>query len=146
MIRNLPSISYDQKARLPYKPGVYFVVDSDDTVVYVGKSRDIRMRWLNHELRGRVKNGNYTIRWMEVPIHKLDSTEQVFIDQYRPAWNKTPRRYGPRLGSHYVSIDEDTDIAIDRVARELSTSRSAVVREAVNLLIKQQEKDDDTAE
>ncbi len=118
---------------------MYFIVDENSTIVYVGQATDLRARWLSHGLRNRVKNGNYTIRWMEVSVQELNSIEKAFINQYKPAWNKMPGVSSPRTGYLSLFIEEQSSEAINRLAIQRSTSRSAIIREAIDSFIKQQE-------
>lgn len=44
----LPWIPLDATAGFPAKPGIYFAIDSNGVIQYIGRSKDVRTRWKNH--------------------------------------------------------------------------------------------------
>ena len=47
-LAELPSVSLEDKNLFPEKPAIYFCVDENDTIVYIGRSINPRSRWSNH--------------------------------------------------------------------------------------------------
>jgi hypothetical protein len=43
---DLPAIAFEDRRNLPDTPAVYFVLDGDNAVLYVGQSISIAQRWL----------------------------------------------------------------------------------------------------
>lgn len=41
----LPSIPLAQKSKLPVCPGIYFAIDGEEKVLYIGCSKNINQRW-----------------------------------------------------------------------------------------------------
>lgn len=83
MLRNLkkiPVLSF---------PGIYFLLNNDDEVVYVGQSMDIYARIKSHT-RDSEKNKLFThFKAICCPIDELNKWEQYFITQLNPKLNKT---------------------------------------------------------
>jgi hypothetical protein len=46
-----PSTAWDQTAALPTGAGIYYVVNRDSIVLYVGASKQVRQRWFRHHRR-----------------------------------------------------------------------------------------------
>ncbi|MCC5612198.1 GIY-YIG nuclease family protein [Nostoc sp. CHAB 5834] len=44
----LPSILLEQRKQLPECTAIYFAIDVNDKIQYIGKSNNLRNRWKNH--------------------------------------------------------------------------------------------------
>jgi excinuclease UvrABC nuclease subunit len=49
-LNNLPFVTFDNRKSLPNAPAVYFVISRWKEVLYVGRTRHLRGRWMNHHL------------------------------------------------------------------------------------------------
>jgi hypothetical protein len=45
---SIPSLHLTERAKLPPKPGIYFVYTPDHKILYVGKADNLRTRWNSH--------------------------------------------------------------------------------------------------
>ena len=45
---SIPSLHITERAKLPSKPGIYFVYTPDHKILYVGKADNLRTRWNSH--------------------------------------------------------------------------------------------------
>ena len=45
---SIPSLHITERAKLPPKPGIYFVYTPDHKILYVGKANNLRTRWNSH--------------------------------------------------------------------------------------------------
>lgn len=45
---SVPSLHITERAKLPSKPGIYFVYTPDHKILYVGKADNLRTRWNSH--------------------------------------------------------------------------------------------------
>ena len=45
---SIPSLHITERAKLPPKPGIYFVYTPDHKILYVGKADNLRTRWNSH--------------------------------------------------------------------------------------------------
>lgn len=48
LLSSIPSLHITERAKLPPKPGIYFVYTPDHILLYVGKADNLRTRWNSH--------------------------------------------------------------------------------------------------
>ena len=95
-LSKLPSLSLSQRNTLPKCPAVYFAVDSENRVLYVGRANNLLARWKDHhrqEQLNRINRRNkIKIAWLICPneLKVLVTTEIYFIELYHPLLNRTP--------------------------------------------------------
>jgi len=44
----LPSVALEQRSQLPKTPAVYFCLDADGRILYIGQSSNPQLRWKYH--------------------------------------------------------------------------------------------------
>ncbi len=88
-IDGLPFVLLSELRRLPEYPCVYFVLDSNGTVLYIGQSENPKQRWVNHHKIDKISdNGGEKICWVAVKNKaKLLPLEKRLIEQFRPTLN-----------------------------------------------------------
>ncbi|WP_414575812.1 GIY-YIG nuclease family protein [Anabaena sp. CCY 9402-a] len=97
----MPVLPYIQRQELPAKPGIYYIGNSSSPVMYVGLSRNLKSRHINHHRQGQFEGmENAVIRYRVVPedflatISDLTETlrklEKQAIHHYKPPINDTP--------------------------------------------------------
>ena len=47
-LRELPTVTFGTRSELPDVPAVYFVLDGECQVQYVGRSKRLNFRWRSH--------------------------------------------------------------------------------------------------
>ena len=98
--KNLPpNITAEQIEALPESTGVYYLKDRNDEVIYIGKSKNIKSRVLDHfrnyqsmksvEMTTQVAEIRYTLTGSELIALLLESQE---IKSYQPRYNRAQRR------------------------------------------------------
>lgn len=91
----LPLVEFLKKDQLPETAGIYFVVDRDWKVWYIGKAQNLRTRWLGHhryeQLEKINKKTHLSLLWYscENNATTLTQLEDYFIETYHPALNQT---------------------------------------------------------
>lgn len=91
----LPCVEFLKKDQLPETAGIYFAVDKDQKIWYVGKAQNLRARWLGHhrydQLKKINKKNNIKLLWYccENNENTLTQLENYFIDKYHPVLNQT---------------------------------------------------------
>jgi hypothetical protein len=85
----LPSLCLTRRSELPEVPAIYFAIDSLDQIQYIGRSVNIRSRWLNHHRKSDLEIvGNIRIAWIELEeLTLLGKIEQELIDYFVPRLN-----------------------------------------------------------
>jgi GIY-YIG catalytic domain len=92
---SLPSTGIKNLEKLPTCPGIYFAIDNNNQILYVGQAKNISKRWKgkHHRLAELEKHhDNYPVRlaWFVWNDEDLLSAEHYYIKRYRPLMNGTP--------------------------------------------------------
>lgn len=84
----LPSLSLAARSQLPPCPAVYFVLEGE-RVLYVGKSVNLRQRWLAHHRYKQLKAiSSVRIAWLECSDPSLlPKIEVALIEYFQPSLN-----------------------------------------------------------
>lgn len=82
------------KYLLPDYSGIYIVTDQTDFVLYVGKSKNIKDRWIGHHRHKQLikrdrKDRRFYIYFNQFPVDKLDEEERYYINLLCPSLNST---------------------------------------------------------
>ncbi|MEG3925451.1 MULTISPECIES: hypothetical protein [unclassified Microcoleus] len=93
-ILQLPHISLKSRTLLPEESGIYYVVDENSIIWYIGKAKNLRTRWTgdsHHRLYQlqKQRKQQFTIYYELLPESLLDIIEQQRIEQYSPQLNGT---------------------------------------------------------
>lgn len=89
-LEKLPWVPLEERSLLPNRPAIYFAIDSLSTVQYIGASRSLRSRWLNHEkLYFFRRIPQLKIAWIPVdlPFKLLEKVERTLIYRFQPPMN-----------------------------------------------------------
>lgn len=99
--------------KLPEEPGVYYLYEKNQDILYIGKSKNISQRVLTHmanngskraiEMKDRITDINYELTGSELIAFLMESYE---IKKHKPVYNRAQRRTVNRYGL-YTSIDDD---------------------------------------
>jgi hypothetical protein len=83
-----PKILISEIQQLPSISGIYFVI-RDNSVIYIGKSRNIKQRWCKypHHIEQHTVDGDF-ITFIGVHISDLNLAEQLLIEYYEPILNR----------------------------------------------------------
>jgi DNA polymerase III subunit epsilon len=94
-----PVITRETIEQLPQKTGIYFLMDEHGSIIYIGKSKDIRQRVLSHlsnvktkralEMVQKITNIEYEVTGSELLALLKESEE---IKNHKPLYNRAQRR------------------------------------------------------
>lgn len=90
-ILSLPSVLLSDRFNLPCVSGIYFVLDKDNNLLYLGRSRNINARWQHHHRYSQISNFvGVKIHWFEIKdIDILPVIESQLIASLNPILNNT---------------------------------------------------------
>lgn len=83
-----PRIPIAQRRELPTCSAVYFVLDAQDVIIYIGATANMLQRWRQHDGLDRFGNLADTIAWQETPKDQLARLERLAISEHKPAFNR----------------------------------------------------------
>ncbi|MBO3459484.1 GIY-YIG nuclease family protein [Aetokthonos hydrillicola] len=92
-LSELPSVYLLDKDKLPSCACIYFICDSKDKILYIGRTLNLVERWKDHHRLNELKRFNLknpvSISWMTCSddINTLSSLENELIKLYKPPLN-----------------------------------------------------------
>lgn len=95
LILQLPQVELKKRDNLPRLAGIYYVIDENNLVWYIGQAKDLYSRWQgksHHRLvqLSSQKKKHFRIYYKLVNTSDLDSLEAREIAQYNPHLNQSP--------------------------------------------------------
>lgn len=149
IVRDLPSLPFAHRARLPAQSCVYFITDESSMVVYyIGATYNLRARMKNHQHHEKATNYKCRVHWSEYAIDELAKAEQSAIAKHQPVWNGAPVAYQPPTGDKMTRflMSDGADVLkqVDEHAEREGTSRAALYRRAMREMLDRQSKEETT--
>jgi predicted GIY-YIG superfamily endonuclease len=96
-LERLPKLNLQQRDHLPPCPAIYFALDDQGRVLYIGQAQNLAQRWrgTSHHRIEQLKNihrrHSVTLAWLDCSDcpHQLDALEATYIDTFNPLLNGT---------------------------------------------------------
>ncbi|MEP0873814.1 GIY-YIG nuclease family protein [Trichocoleus desertorum AS-A10] len=91
----LPYLELSQRSILPACPAIYFALDSENRVLYVGRATNLLARWKDHhrfdQLKRLSRSGTIKLAWLDCSSTPdlLEQAESYFLKLYHPLLNQT---------------------------------------------------------
>lgn len=89
----LPSVPLADRKRLPSCTAIYFAIDEQDRILYIGKAKNLASRWENHHrlyaLKEIDKEISVRLAWQVWNEEDLDEAEKSLIVKFQPLLNNT---------------------------------------------------------
>lgn len=91
-ILQLPHVLLKSKELLPEDSGIYYVIDENKLIWYIGKAKNIKTRWdgkTHHRILqlGSQKRKVFHIYYEKIPPDQLTQVEKARIEKYKPQLN-----------------------------------------------------------
>lgn len=133
-LSSLPFLALDEKSAFPSQPAIYFCIDRSGKVQYIGQTKNLQARWLQHHRSSQLENiGNVKIAYLEITdINLLIDIEKALIDWFKPSMNGTEVISDKVRVSTY--IPEETKIDLEKLA----SARDRSVSNLIERLIKKE--------
>ncbi len=127
-----PSLSPETIQSLPDEPGVYYFYNDKKNLIYIGKSKNIRTRVLQHfrntstkkaiDMRNAISEIDYELTGSELIALLKESQE---IKECRPVYNRAQRRALSRYGL-YTYTDNSGYIRFEVARQNDSTNNQSI--------------------
>lgn len=98
-ILSLENVELNRKHLLPDCSGIYYVIDLEKTIWYIGRSIDLNRRWNGEKTHHRyeqllslavAKKMTFLIYYNRINLKKINREEKKSIAFYQPLLNNTP--------------------------------------------------------
>jgi len=88
----LPSLPIEEKSHFPRVACVYFVIDGEEQIQYIGRSINLFLRWKNHHRINQVERcKDARVAWLKVEDpFSLSKVESVLIEFFLHLLNNSP--------------------------------------------------------
>lgn len=106
---SLSSVSLDEKRKLPPISCIYFAIDENGNVQYIGRTTNLQQRWASHHKYSELsKIGNIRISYILMDEDLLDESERALIQWFHPPLNqKTNWLHGqPKRARQFALTDK----------------------------------------
>ncbi len=88
-VEELPFVALEDKQSLPQEPCVYFVLDGQGTVLYIGQSENLKERWSSHhKLAAMMQLEGVKISFLKTDVELLRRVEIALIEAFNPPLNE----------------------------------------------------------
>ncbi len=90
----LPKVALENRKELPLVSGIYYVIDQNNIIWYIGQAKNLQGRWKSKshhrlfQLKSQ-KKVKFTIYYRTLESSKLNETEQKEIAKYHPHLNQS---------------------------------------------------------
>jgi DNA polymerase-3 subunit epsilon len=117
------NLSLEEIKKLPEAPGVYYFHDENDSIIYIGKSVNIKSRVMSHlsnndhkreiEMRERTASVTYELTGSDLVASLLESDE---IKKHKPVFNRSLRRSSFQYGLFsYTGQDGFIHLGVEQI-------------------------------
>jgi hypothetical protein len=104
-LSSLPWMPLSARTGLIDEPGIYFAVDSDGVVQYIGRSKGVRGRWKSHHRFCELDSmQGIRICFLALPREQLQMVEKQCILYFNPALNQTKVKEHHLLDSYFLEL------------------------------------------
>lgn len=128
-LSSLPWLPLDARSAFPQNPAIYFAIDSNDVVQYVGRSVNPKARWSSHHRYSELQEiGNIKIVYLFVELPELlPEIESALISWFDPPLNIVGRSLFDEDDLVVVSKPKRTrtflQVVIDPEIKEIFTQK-----------------------
>jgi hypothetical protein len=132
-VDSLPFVAIEDRRELPVNSCVYFAIDSQNVIQYIGQTINLRRRWGSHHHRLALEEqGKIRIAYLEISdTTLLASIEEALIQHFLPPLNKFVRKPPDIEELEAISNISPIDLSPILTARSLTTySAAKLIQEA----------------
>ncbi|BAY35665.1 XRE family transcriptional regulator (plasmid) [Nostoc carneum NIES-2107] len=122
----LPSVSLQERSQLPSTPCIYFAIDSQGVIQYIGRTVNLQGRWLkHHRYKQLAQSKDVRIAYLSIEPDLLPEVELALIEWFNPQLNQTEVIADKKRMSLY--LDEALKSDLERLAKIRKRSLSNLI-------------------
>ncbi|MFP4298845.1 MAG: GIY-YIG nuclease family protein [Spirulinaceae cyanobacterium] len=103
---DLPSVKLSELNQLPKNTAIYFAIDAQNRILYIGQASNLAARWKNHhrtfQLQEIDKDSAVRIAWQTWNQEGLDEAEKYFIQTFHPSLNGSEVKAPKIIPSEFI--------------------------------------------
>lgn len=134
----LPSVALSQRKLLPECIAIYFAIDANNKIQYIGQTSNLRMRWTSHHREKLLESiGEVRLSWLEVSDKMLlAEIEAALISWFDPPINGLREvRWSPEMARTSITVPEklleDFKKYCDKQRRSVSAQVALLMEETL---------------
>ena len=129
----LPSVPLSERSQLPFVSCVYFAIDSQNKVQYIGATINLNQRWVQHHRSSQLfKMESVRVSYLPVDTGSLLEVEKALIQWFKPSLNGSEVQFDltdkPKVS---VYLEPDLKEKAEKAAKEDGRSLSNWIRELI---------------
>jgi len=150
-LSTLPSVRIEDKKQLPSTPCIYFAIDSQGVIQYIGKSVNPAQRWVKHHRYARLAGmDSVKIAYLTLDSELLLEVEAALIKWFDPPLNgwkdrlaRSPDAKKEATDKPKVSVYLETELKdkAESAAKKDGRSLSNWIRELIRREVESQEEE-----
>lgn len=144
-VATLPSMPLAKHKTIPPISAIYFCLDEVGQILYIGKTKNLLIRWLNHHRYTQLEElGNVSLAWFPCEIEALKETENQLIEVFKPILNSQSNPYPKKDKEGFVTMHVKFNEELKQKVVTLQNknySASDVIRAAVDYYYQAKVKD-----
>jgi len=123
----LPSVALADRRSLPAEPCIYFAIDGQGVVQYIGRSVNISKRWENHHrYRALSPMQGARIAYMHVDVDLLPQVESALIEWFNPPLNgRNALRSNIPLATSALKVRITYEVEVEGLGAKIKAAREA---------------------
>ncbi|MEH1795593.1 ribbon-helix-helix domain-containing protein [Nostoc sp.] len=122
----LPSVSLHKRSHLPKTACIYFAIDSQGVIQYIGRTVNLQERWLkHHRYKQLAQSKDVRIAYLSIEPDFLPEVELALIEWFNPRLNQTEVIADKKRISLY--LDEALKSDLERLAKIRKRSLSNLI-------------------
>lgn len=120
----LPWLPLSFYKTFPKASGIYFVVDDESSVYYIGRSENINRRWLDHPQINNLRNlKNTKVAFLFLDSTFLNDVESKMIELFNPPLNKTISKLKTANVLPGITVKLIKEMSVENLGKKIRTAR-----------------------
>lgn len=88
-LSTLPSVALEAKSAFPQQPAVYFAIDNQSVIQYIGRAANLHRRWLHHHRCDQLSRmDSVRVAYLISDADSLPEIEKSMIEWFSPRLNR----------------------------------------------------------